>query len=132
MSAAAPSLLMVLTSRNRTLLASHNLTGRSIEIQQLASEDAEKMILQSAASDTPKAVVAELAALCGNMPIALLVVGSYIADSASAAKVHSPQCVRPHVHKCSACPTLFGLLLLHAKVCAILNAMVLLRQSMSL
>ena len=118
--AAAPSLLMIVTSRTRALFAFHNLTGRSIEIQQLASEDAEKMIWQFAASDTPKTVVAELAALCGNMPIALLVVSSHIADSASAAKVHSLQCVRPHVHKCSACPTLFGLLLtLHAKVCAI-------------
>ncbi|DBA98643.1 TPA: hypothetical protein ACH3X1_014429 [Trebouxia sp. C0004] len=83
---AAPSLLMIVTSRNRALFASHNLIGRSMEIQQLASEDAEKMIWQCAASDTPEAVVAELAASCGNVPIALLVVSSYIADSASAAK----------------------------------------------
>jgi hypothetical protein len=120
MLAAASSLLMVVTSCNRALFASRNLTGRSMEIQQLASEDAEKMIWQSAASDTPKAVVAELAALCGNMPIALLVVSSYIANSASAAKVHIPQSVCPHVYKCFACQSLCRLLLtLHAKASTI-------------
>jgi len=36
MLAAASSLLMIVTSRNRALFASHNLTGRSMEIQQLA------------------------------------------------------------------------------------------------
>ena len=133
MLAAAPSLVMILTSRNRAPFASHNLTSRSMEIQQLASADAEKMIWQSAATNTPIAVVAELATLCGNMPIALLVVSSHIADSASAAKVHCPQYVWPHVHKCSACQPRFGLLFtLHARGLAIWTWVVLAGQGTSL
>ncbi len=41
---AAPSMVMIVTSRNHVLFTSHQITTKAIEVQELAAEDAEKMM----------------------------------------------------------------------------------------
>lgn len=99
--AASPSMVMIFTSRNSVLFTSPQITNRSIEVQQLAAEDAEKIMWQFAAPNTPKDIIAELAELCGNVPIALCLVSKAIANSASAAKVPHPRCLQGRVCVCA-------------------------------
>jgi len=83
---AAPSLVIVITSRSSVLFTSGQITVSMAGIQQLNAEDAEEMVLQLAPR-TPTTVAAELAALCGHVPIALSVVSGAVAHSSAAAKV---------------------------------------------
>ena len=85
---AAPSMVIVVTSQERMSFTSHQITSKSLELQPLAAEDAEEMIRQQVAKQTPKVVVAELAALCCNIPIVLSVVSKSVPETEpSAAQV---------------------------------------------
>lgn len=85
---ACPSMVIIVSSQDHILFTSHHITTKSLELQPLAAEDAEKMIRQQVAKETPKAVVAELAALCCNIPIVLSVVSKSIPETEpSAAQV---------------------------------------------
>ena len=85
---ALPSMVIIVSSQDHMSFSSPHITSKSLELQPLATEDAERMIRQQVAKQTPQAVVTELAALCGNIPIALSVVSRSIPDTEpSAAQV---------------------------------------------
>ena len=74
-------MVIIVTSREKMLPS--QLTSKGLEMRPLAAEHAEEMTQQQVAANMPQAVIAELAAWCGNTPILLSVVCKSIDNSQS-------------------------------------------------